>query len=153
MRLVFGPRLAQWAMERIPHMRGGSGFGPCQCIGFADDTGIKAVGVFHWFREKDADVELSLAADTPKWATRGNFRALMHYAFIQLGCRRISAHTARGNKRVRKFLEGTGFVQEGRLRFALNRREHVICYGMLREECRWLGKENEQRHTISARCA
>ena len=153
MRLIFGQQLAKWALDRIPEMQG-TGFGPCDCIGFANENGIAAVVVYHGYREKDGDIQISFATAGPKWATRGNIRAAFHYPFCQLGCRRVTCYTPKYNTASRKLLKGLGFELEGRIRFALNRHDHVLVYGMLKEECRWLKEpEHVQIRTVAARSA
>lgn len=58
-------------------------------------------------------IEISMAADSPRWAQKGIIRALLHYPFIQLNCHVVICTTNRSNKRTRKFLEGIGFEERG----------------------------------------
>lgn len=58
-------------------------------------------------------IEISMAAEDPRWARKGIIRALLHYPFNQLHCHVVICTTNRTNKRTRKFLEGIGFVERG----------------------------------------
>jgi len=102
--------LAQWAEDRFPEFAPLSR--PLTSIGFASSAGeILAVAVFNSFRHHD--IECSIVAATPKWATPGNIRVIFDYPFVQLGVKRMTAITAKKNKRCRKLLEGVGFRLEG----------------------------------------
>lgn len=115
-------------------------FGPCRAIGVADDTGLIAGVVYSDHREETGDIEMTISARSPRWAARGNIRALLHYPFVQLGCSRATVLVRAGNTRSRKLAEGLGFVQEGLKRRGFGDDDMVI-YGMLREEAaRWLLK-------------
>tara|TARA_R110000744_G_scaffold340607_1_gene445860 strand:- start:3386 stop:3820 length:435 start_codon:yes stop_codon:yes gene_type:complete len=128
--LIFGrdEELALWAEARAP------GVGPFQrpltAIGVTTQGGdeIMAVAIYNNFR--DCDIEISFAASTPKWATRGNIRAMLSYPFVQLGVKRLSAITTKKNKRCRKLLTGLGFRQEGAHPFAGGDGATAITYGL-----------------------
>jgi len=86
------------------------------------------------------NVVMAFAATNPRWATKGNIKALGQWAFRDLGCQRITAFVKKSNKRARKFDEGVGFRHEGKLRKATES-EDVIVYGLLKEEHEtWLRK-------------
>lgn len=95
--------------------------------------------VYHMFRE--GNCEVSIAFDSPQWALPGTLRGLFDYPFNQLNCHRMTALIAKKNKRSRKLTEGLGFKLEGVLRRGIGGRDAMI-YGMLKDECRWLGKKN-----------
>ena len=131
--LVFGPPVVEWVTQRIDD------FGPlteCQGIGFASSGIIVAGAVYNNFRGHD--IQLSFAAEDPRWATRGNIRAVLDYPFNQLGCERITAFTAKGNKRARKLIEGVGFRMEGVHPKGWDGHRTAISYGLLRANCKWL---------------
>lgn len=88
------------------------------------------------------DIRLNIAATDPRWATKKNIGFLLGFPFNQLGCRRVTAIVARSNKRCRRFIEGIGFVPEGRIRHGFDGRQHALVYGLLKEEAaRWLCRE------------
>lgn len=113
--IIYGPpeALAKWAETMMPE---------CAPIylplttfmGFANMNGeIQAVAFFNNYRHNDKDIEFSMIAATPRWATPGNIRAILHYAFVQLGVERLTVHTAKSNKRARRILARMGARMEG----------------------------------------
>ena len=79
-----------------------------------------------------------------RWMTRGFLHAMFDYPFGQLGKRRITALVSRKNRRARRFAENLGFKYEGTVRHALQT-DDLILYGMLREECRFLPRDEMRR--------
>ena len=81
-RMIFGADdyLKQWAASRI----GIEGFGPSASIGVQRDGEIIAACVYHDLR--DGQIEASIAASSPHWATRSVLYGLFAYPFIQVGC-------------------------------------------------------------------
>ena len=83
---------------------------------------------------RSTSVEVTIAADSPRWATRQTIQTLLAYPFMQLKCQRVSAFVRKGNKRARRLNEGLGFVLEGRLRDAGPNNETVLLYGITRKD-------------------
>lgn len=138
--------VGQWVASRIPDVQTIERFGDFTAYAFASDdlTEIYAGVVYHNYR--DHDIELVMAADDPRWATKGNIRAVFAYPFIQLGVARVTSICTKRNKRVRKLLEGVGFKREGVARRAIDGIQDAVIYGMLRSEAnRWLGVKNGQK--------
>jgi RimJ/RimL family protein N-acetyltransferase len=102
--------LARWAELQYPDCAPLSR--PLTAIGIASNEGeILGVAIYHNFRHND--IEVTFITATPRWATSGNIRALLHYPFEQLGVERMTAITNKSNKKARKLLEGLGFLLEG----------------------------------------
>lgn len=133
-RLVFdSERVADWVSDQI---WGGPEFGACQAIGVERDGELVGGVVYHDFRE--VDMQMSCAATDPRWLSRGRLRVFFAYPFVQCGCLRVSTIAARANKRARRLNEGLGFRLEGVARKAWQGKDACL-YGMLREECKWIG--------------
>lgn len=128
-------------------------------IGFAvyteEDAFVAGVIVSN-FRETDCEV--SMAADTANWARKGVMRIIFEYIFVTAGCIRctcIVANTAE-TKRTRRFLLGIGFVLEGNMRRAYDGQTDALIFGLLREDCRFLGvgigdkRDGEEDRTSAA---
>jgi len=80
-------------------------------------------------------VELTLCADDPRCFTKGNILTMLAPSFMPpMDCTGLTAVVYKANKRVRKFLEGMGFVNEGTLRQAGPNGENLIIYGLLKSE-------------------
>ena len=127
--------VSKWVAAQIPHCV--NGFGPCVTIGFSHDDVLIAGVVYHEYRPAYKSIEMSIAAVSPKWATKGNLRAIFAYPFLDLKANRVTAITPRKNKRARHLIEGVGFKLEGVARKGFGSEDAVI-YGMLRDECRWI---------------
>jgi len=135
MRLVCDRQdeLLAWAKQRMPLL---NIEGSAAAIG-VEDGEIIAVAIFDRYRGHD--IEISFAADSPRWARRGVIRGIFHYPFVQLGCVRLTTITAENNTRARRLDEGLGFVLEGIHPNGLAPGVTAVSYGMQRSECKWLG--------------
>ena len=105
-------------------------------IGVARDGRIVAAAVF--YNAGPTSIEITFVTTTPRWASRENIRAILHYPFVQLDRKRLTAITEEGNRDARAFLERLGFRQEG-----IHPDGFVsgtgISYGLLRADAeRWL---------------
>lgn len=133
--------VAHWVAERIPHMRSripyferGMVFGSPAAMGVLDKEGRMIAGaVFHNYDPFVGNIEVSCAAESPRWGNRETFRELLRYPFTQLSCLRCSAVTPRSGTSTRRFLEGLGFRREGSARLGFGT-ENAIIYGLLAEE-------------------
>ena len=138
--LVYGHdrELALWAGLALGY-RGAISSTQPTAIGVALNGKIVAVAVFHDYR--GTSIEVTFVTKTrglTRWAIRENLKAILHYPFVQLGCKRLTAITEEGNSDARAFLERLGFRQEGVHPdgFASGT---GISYGLLRRDAeRWL---------------
>ena len=130
MILVFGQdqSVAEWVAQRVPHMFGR--FRDFSAIGVSDGNSLVAGVVYHDYYPAYKHIQISMAADNPKWAQRGIIRALLSYPFDQLKCERITLTVPHTSARVLKFTKGIGFVSEGVLRRAFGD-SHAVVLGML----------------------
>lgn len=131
--LVYGADalVADWAGQRL-----GMEFKDFTAIGIAEEGKLIAGVVYHGYR--DENIEMNIVAETPRWISKGRLHALFFYPFGQLQCQRVTAITARKNKRTRKMLLGLGFALEGVMRCALPQRRDAMIYGLLNNECKWI---------------
>lgn len=147
---VHGPkwqeRLQEWALTRLPlvHLETGA-----EALGQIDDAGnILAVVLFE--RYSGRDVHFHIAAVGKRWATRRFLHEIFAYAFGQLGCRRITALIPESNVASITFAHHAGASYEGRMRCMLECDEDLLIFGMLREECRWIGVHKRGRKPNTA---
>ena len=135
--LLFGhdAQVAAWVAERIPHMRGGD-FGPCVAIGVGSEArgAIYAGIVYHQYDSRYQNVQLSMAADSPLWATKGTIRALLHYPFKQLGVWMVYTVTPIENVRAVKVNEHIGFKRKPIVPHVYGPRKHAIICQMTQPE-------------------
>lgn len=140
--LLFGHSadVTHWVCERVPHLAlrvpyfdRGQVLGPAEAIGVVKDGALVAGVVFHGYDPFVKAMEVSCAADTPRWGSPAIFRAILRYPFEQLGCVRVSAVTPRRATSPRRFLEGLGFQREGSIRRGFGT-DNAILYGLLAED-------------------
>lgn len=139
MKLLFGAdqEVAGWVASHIPTMMG-ENFGPCSAIGVASETGQPIAGVvYHNHFPQYRNIELSVAAVSPKWLTRPIITSLLRYPFVQLGVRRLTVVTpADRQTSVWRFLTKFGFQREGLIRKGLGTQDAVV-WGLLASEWRF----------------
>lgn len=141
---------ANWAAARIPDLDG-DGFGACKTVAVAtgDQPGdmVLAVVVFHSFAPRQKTCQVSIAATSPRWCTRGNIRAILAVPFEEWGCRKVWSVMASTNKRALKLNAGLGFKVEGTLRHHFGRKVHAIVTGLMASEyaAKWGAKAPTKR--------
>lgn len=148
-------QVSKWVALRIDGL---PNFGKCRTIGIHQDGRMLAGIVFHNYDGNS--IEISMAADDPRWCTRQIVRDVLGWPFKQLGVRRMQVTILKRNKKARKFVERLGFVYEGTGRKAAPGGLDMCVYSMLKTEAeRWTGplvtevKDGEKRdqrleHTI-----
>lgn len=147
--------LKLWIEQRIPEYKSGK---TTACVGIERQGHLVAVVAWDAFRE-GVSVDVSIAADNPRWATKQTVRTLLFYAFGQLKVRRINSYCRKGNKRARRLNEGLGFVLEGKLRDACDNGEPLLVFGMTRKDFRekyvepYLRKVNGSQEATKAAAA
>lgn len=136
MKLVFGQDAAvgEWVARRIPHVT--TPFVNFTAIGVSIDGKPVAGVVYSDYVEEFGTMQLSMAADTPRWAGKGVIRALLHYPFEQVGINKLWTSTLATNERALKFNKGVGFTREAILRHQFGRKNHAVICSMLANEYR-----------------
>lgn len=111
---------------------------PLSAIGFARNDKLIGGAVFNQFN--GSNIEVTLVCPM---LSRETIRALVRYAFVQLGCLRMTAKTKRSNKRTCQILPKIGFQYEAVLRrfFGPQTADDAIVYRLDRDLAlsRWLG--------------
>ena len=131
--LLFGydADVAAWVASRIPHV-GAAGFGPSRSIAVIGANGAALAGiVYHEYNERAATVQLSMAAESPMWATRNTIRALLSVPFEQFKCFKVWTATPHTNTRALKVNEHIGFKREATLAHHYGQGTHAVICRML----------------------
>ena len=126
--------ISKWVGHRIDE----DDFGPCTAIGLEEDGNLIAGVVYNLYNGPSICMHVA-AVPGKRWMTRDFLYRAFAYPFIQLGCRRVTGLVRVDNIEARRFDEHLGFVQEGVIRRGASDGTDMILYGMLKEECRWLG--------------
>jgi hypothetical protein len=130
--LMLDDRLAGWIAHRIPGMNADDLRRHAATVGVVlkgDLIAAMACG-----GKERGNVEITFAADSPKWATRDTIRTLMAWPFVQMGCHRVTTRIAASNTRAIRFNEGIGFKREGVIRQGWGPGEDCVLLGLLRGE-------------------
>jgi hypothetical protein len=143
------PMVCQYVSDKIGH--DAPAFDPAMCASFAIFNSDKAfIGGVVITNYRDFDCAISVASETSLAWSDGVCRAVFTYVYDQLGCVRVTSYTKKSNKRCRAFLDGLGFQLEGTIRKGYSGKAAALVYGLLREECRWLGDYDDGNRTVSA---
>lgn len=127
-------RVVEWVGQRVDE----ANFGQAVGIGLEEDGELIAGVVFNLFT--GASISMHVAAVPGKrWMTRDYLWRCFAYPFLQLQCNRITGLVRADNLEAQKFDEHLGFKREGLLRRACEDGTDMILYGMLKDECRFLG--------------
>ena len=128
-QLLFGhdEKVAEWVSHQIPHLNGSS-FGPCRAIGVFNSSGTKLLAgvVYHEYQPEYETCQLSMAAVSPFWATRGTIRALLSVPFDQYGVYKVWTATPAANVKALEVNYHIGFKREGVLGSQFGRGNHAI---------------------------
>lgn len=125
-----------WCQQR------GWGFTPpVTTFALVDEDHIVGAVVFNDYN--GSNIELSSVTDGPQPFGRGMLRAVFHYPFKQLGCRRVTAKTRSGDQRTRRLIRRLGFKPEGKMiayypETESAEEDDAMVYGMLQHQCRWI---------------
>lgn len=86
---------------------------------------------------------IEVTAYGPGAIDRESIRAMFAYAFVQLGCLRLTARTRRSNHSMRELLTRLGFKHEGIQQGYWGRSKANDCflYGLTRTKCKWINPD------------
>jgi len=136
--------LVPWTQSRIEGMVFDK---DAKAIGAARGNAIVACVVFDEFTLTSC--QIAIASDSGKrWLTREYVVRTFTYPFLQCDLQRIGCLVSINNKPSIRLIRGMGFKQEGVIRKAGIHGEDMIAFGMLREECRFLPRENKLKKDI-----
>lgn len=142
LRIVPGQRdlVALWMLERLPDVTDLPG--GYEALGVA--RGLELVGgvIYSDYRPCKGGGQIQMWCAGHNWLSRRVLREVFGYPLNErprgLGCHRINALVARGNKPVRRMCNALGFTEEGKLRRGYDTQQDLIVYGLLRSECKWI---------------
>lgn len=133
MKLLYGAdeAVGAWVQARIPNMPRL----PAPFVGIGVLSGAQLVAgvLFHGYVPEFGVIEVSIAADTPRWISRQRVSLILGYPFRQLRCGRVGAAIMAANTRSVRLCEGLGFQREGLLRRGFGGDDAVVL-GLLRED-------------------
>jgi RimJ/RimL family protein N-acetyltransferase len=88
-----------------------SSFSPCGSIGIEHQGNIIASVIFHNWIPDYGVIELSAAADDPRWLSKTVIRTIMNICFEQHKCQQIYTRQSSENNRAIKIYRFLGFTE------------------------------------------
>lgn len=135
--VVYGQnsRVIEWVKQRVDEDE----FMPGSvAIGLEEDGELIAGVVFNLYNKAGICMHVA-AVPGKRWMTKDFLWRVFAYPFLQLNCNRVTGLVREDNIVAQKFDEHIGFKREGLIRKGATDGADIILYGMLKEECRWLG--------------
>ena len=124
--------VAEWVARYSPYLKLDT---PYTALGYERGGDLIAGVVYDNFVPRvNVDAHVAFASAVPRIFLREAFR----YPFCQLLVRRITGRVPFHNVQSRYLCQRLGFQREGVIREALEDGEHLMIFGMLKRECRWL---------------
>lgn len=128
-----GEWLERWLQARIPALAAG-GIGAAQYAVAWHGNSVVAVWAFHQYDQIASTLQLTGAADSPRWATRGNIATLMAYPFERAGVNKLWTWTAATNQRALRINTGLGLHEQARIPDQCGPGIAAVICGMTRAE-------------------
>jgi len=135
MRFIVGHNetVAKWVASRIPIV-GDQGLEAMSAVGIEGADGKPICGVvFHDYQPRFGTLSFTIAADSPRWATRSVIKKLLSYPFLELNTNKLWTATPHLNERALKLIKGVGFTREATLARHFGK-EHAIISRMFKHE-------------------
>jgi hypothetical protein len=129
--------IADWAGKKL----GIAFYPPYYAIGVAPSDTAPMCGAVVFNDYNGHQIELTIYG--PGILRPSIVRQLAHYAFVQLGCVRVTVRTKQSNTRVRKLIARRFKFECIAPRYFGT--ENAIVHRMLVEDCPWLERKNENR--------
>ncbi len=86
-------------------------FGKGTALGVFDHGVMVAGVIYHNFDRRSGVIEMSSAADTPRWMPRPILWAMFDYPFNQMECQSVVLRVDEGNTRLDRILKAYGFTR------------------------------------------
>lgn len=126
---LWGGNFSDWLKARLPMIKH---FEP-NAIFLGIGNGDRLLAAVAYTNYTGYDLELTIAADSPKWCTRNSVYEILKHPFLTNKCIRVTAKVAKHNKKSRQLVEGVGFKLEGVVRKGM-KDDDLCVYGLLYEE-------------------
>lgn len=133
-------RVIDWAALRFPDTSYAPYWGPSCAIGVEKNGELCAAIIFNNHHALN-NIDIHVTSSDPHWMSREILHRTFSFPFETLKVRRITAKIGADNLHIKKYIEGLGFTYEGCARKGWNETTDLLIYGMLKDECRFLGKK------------
>lgn len=138
MMLVSSPSLknvvGDWVSKRTTNT-GELGFaGNFNAIAVVHNDTLLAGFVYHDWNPQFQTIHMTLAADTPRWASRRVIEGLLRYPFVELDVQRITVTINENNSASLRLAEGIGFKREAVIERGAGKFSNIIVLRLFIEE-------------------
>ncbi|WP_437352689.1 GNAT family N-acetyltransferase [Neorhizobium petrolearium] len=99
--------MVSYVDERIGNS--GRGFGHCKTMGVFENGDVLGVIVFHNWNPESQVIEISAAADSPRWLRPTVLNRIFRYAFDDIGCQLVVARMSEDNEHTQRIFRRYGF--------------------------------------------
>lgn len=106
-------------------------------IGKVVDGQLVALAAFDNYNGDDIEIHIVADGFPRDW-----IRAICRFVFDECQCNRMTSLNDAENFTMQPYLERLGFQYEGRKRKALPNGNDILIYGMIREDCKWVGNRD-----------
>lgn len=137
-----------WAKDKWPDTVPTHDWGPHSTVLLESSLGIAAVVVYNNYQPA-CSIDIHCASAGGKWLTRPFLAAVFRYPFEQLKVRRVTARIGADNPGAERFLRHLGFMHEGTIRKAWGPNTDLLVFGLLKDECRFLGDSCHRKAQLS----
>jgi len=133
--------IAQWVSLGLTGKP--NNFGNSKALGVMRGDMLVAGVVYNNYQEtndgKPLLIEMTIFSVDKKWCSRHNLKQLFSYPFAQLKLERVQAICSARDEGVIMFLKKLGFTHEGKHPKAYMDGGDAMSFGMLKNQCKWLG--------------
>lgn len=147
-RVIYGhdAEVMDFVAARIPHFMRAEG---SRALGVAHNKKLVAGVVYeHW---NGVNINVSIAVDDKRWATKETLYQLFHYPFIALNCECITILVPHTNLKSLNLATKLGFQTEALVKFAAPDASHLIVLKLFKDNCRWINSNGKIKFGSSTR--
>jgi len=137
--LQMDKQVATWVWDKCSNVKFALPDNSYKGIGVSNSNGMLAGFVYSDWQPEFGTIEMSLAAVSPRWASRRIISFLLAYPFNDLDCQRISVVTSENNQKALRLAQGVGFVKEALIERHYGMNENAIVLRLFKEDWQ-LGK-------------
>lgn len=129
---IDAPGAGEWIMERVD-----GSYTPGRDHSFASFRDGEILGGFVLCEYYGASMSIHMAGDDPQWCSRELLWMAFHYAFVQLGCRKLFAPVKSTNYHAIELNLRAGWHLEAVIKDVYID-AHMMVLSMTKEACPWL---------------
>lgn len=128
-------KIVDWVANKVDEKY----FNECASVGLYRDKKIIAGVVFNMYNGVSVCMHVASLRKS-RWLDKSFLKLCFGISFNHLKCRRVTGLIKENNHKSIKFVKRLGFVQEGIIRHGSDDGKNIILFGLLKEDCKFLGE-------------